>query len=57
MLLKQYPSRHPGKWEFIQRILLQIAKALTVPNSSLSSFVFAFTLAGIKAFSEPDYYH
>lgn len=41
MLLKQYPSRHSGKWAFIQRILLQITKALTVPNSTFSSFVFA----------------
>lgn len=41
MLLKQYPGRHPGKWAFIQRIHLLIAKALTVPNNSLNSFVFA----------------
>lgn len=39
MLLKQYPGRHPGKWAFIQRILLLITKALTIPNNSLNSFV------------------
>ena len=44
MLLKQYPSGHPGEWGFIQRDILANCQGLTVPKQQFEQFSVCFIL-------------